>query len=430
LLAKRCELIRYVLCVWLSVFVFLPVLVQVYAIPTSNMLTVPYHAQELSTWCAPASVEMALEYISGQAVPQMTLASEMRTSKSGGTNVLMQQIPFDNRGYTRVQETQTDLNALKQLNAQGYVSILSIWSSTTHEYGHAVVVVGYDATGIIVNDPLKGPNMYIPNSILSDEWHNGWTFEIPYPKLKVHVSSSVHLSLSLSQAAVGTPVSVSASVSPVPPGGTLSIDLSQGTGGWAVLKSVHASTMFMSWTPSAPGTFAFRAAFQGYSDMSPDNITIYDSSESKPVSLVVQPILTSLFLSVLRNSMSIDAVTKTPGEVTVSGALSCFDSPGAVTVSMTGPNSYVAKTIMVRSDGSFTVLFYVSQVGTYVVSASFLGDLTHQPSQAAPRKLTVGLGWTTAIEIVSVVAAVCALLTLRHNWMEHRTRSSKAPRRL
>jgi uncharacterized protein YvpB len=154
--------------------------------PASNQLNVPYHSQRASgawnqnVFCVPASVEMALEYISGQDVPQTTLASEMKTdlsSKGQGTNMENAYIPFYHRGYTNASSViGATIDDLKTLNAMGYVSILSIWYDTTHQTKHAVVVTGYDADGIRINDPALGGsagrdrNAFISNSLLGDLW--------------------------------------------------------------------------------------------------------------------------------------------------------------------------------------------------------------------------------------------------------------------
>jgi len=50
-----------------------------FAIPSTNMIDVPYHAQEKTYYCGPASVQMTIEYLSGDIIPQQVLATEMKT---------------------------------------------------------------------------------------------------------------------------------------------------------------------------------------------------------------------------------------------------------------------------------------------------------------------------------------------------------------
>ena len=166
-----------------------------YAIPSSNLLDVPYHAQETSYFCGPASVQMAIEYISGVVISQETLAAESKTDPvKGETHANMTRVPFDKRGYVNVLEAHTTIDVLKEQNSRGYVSIVLIWSNMSHKFGHYVVIVGYNATGIFVNDPWPsywdqpvsrktGKNAFISNQLLADLWtrFNQWSLEVPYP---------------------------------------------------------------------------------------------------------------------------------------------------------------------------------------------------------------------------------------------------------
>lgn len=169
--------------------------VQVYAAPSANMLVVPYHSQDLDYYCGPASVQMVIEYVSGNVIPQDTLAAELKTDpvkESTSTNNM--RIPFDRRGYGSVREEHAALSVLKEQNSRGYLSILLIWSDTNHKYGHYVVVIGYNESGIFVNDPWPsywdqpvsrktGKSAFVSDQLLADLWtkYHQWVLEIPYP---------------------------------------------------------------------------------------------------------------------------------------------------------------------------------------------------------------------------------------------------------
>lgn len=174
------------------------------AIPESNSLRVPYHDQFESKdpnsgeFCCVASTEMALEYISGEVIPQTTLAAEMGTSWGTGTYTTGINLPFQHRNYTAINAMQglpfrESLDNLKAFNAMGYVSIVTIWSDLNHRTGHCVVVTGYNQTGIIVNDPWPrskgqprrgrtGPNIFFSQELFADLWtrSNQWMLKIPY----------------------------------------------------------------------------------------------------------------------------------------------------------------------------------------------------------------------------------------------------------
>jgi hypothetical protein len=165
---------------------------QAYAssIPSSNMLDVPYHSQETDYYCCVASVQMALQYISGDVVPQGALAKEMHTTKSG-TYLDKISVPFHLRGYGVGGGEHMTLDELKKQNSRGYVSIITIWFNLSRKYGHCVVMIGYNTTGIFVNDPgrrggegyfITGEKYFISNELLSDLWaiDDKWGLEIPY----------------------------------------------------------------------------------------------------------------------------------------------------------------------------------------------------------------------------------------------------------
>jgi len=184
-----------------------------------NILNVPYSEQENSYFCGPAVVQMALGYISGESVAQATLASEMRTTFSGGTDLRMLMLPFETRGYTKVQgqgRAQGEgivsiglgvaLDMIKAENQRGHLTIITILFDDivgiqtgvdpyigpyTLYNLHSVVVTGYNSTGIFVNDPWSihwyqphgrqpGKNSFISNSMLDKLWW-GQIWEVYYP---------------------------------------------------------------------------------------------------------------------------------------------------------------------------------------------------------------------------------------------------------
>lgn len=150
------------------------------------MLDVPYHAQEGGYYCCVASVQMAIQYISGDLIPQDTLAQELKTNPKEGTYINMIAEPFHLRGYPLVSEMHTTLNELEKQNSQGYVSIIATWSDLSRTNGHCVLVVGYNATGIFVNDPWptwgRGEKAFISSKLLSNLWpySDDWALEILY----------------------------------------------------------------------------------------------------------------------------------------------------------------------------------------------------------------------------------------------------------
>ena len=168
---------------------------QVNVVPSSNLLSVPYHAEERPGFCGPTSVQMVLEYISGNATEQNVLARDMKTSKITSRHNLV--LPFWFRGYNLVGEQYAGVDDLKDWSSRGHVSVILIWFDTNHRGGHYVVVTGYNETGIIVNDPYPPPpssrpqprsrrtgmNAFISYSLLDNLWaySHQWVLEVPYP---------------------------------------------------------------------------------------------------------------------------------------------------------------------------------------------------------------------------------------------------------
>ena len=205
---KRLDLGQRVLVLSFVVLIFVPIgyADQAYAAPSSNILAVPYHAEERHGFCGPTSIQMALEYISGNVTAQKVLAAEMNTDPNGiGTLNANMVIPFHNRGYTTVRPNSATLEILKDWNWRGYVSIIDIWWDTDRKDGHFVVVTGYNETGIIVNDPYPpppstrpqphsrttGPNAFISNQLLAVLWKsNQWALVVPYPELRTNTPTN------------------------------------------------------------------------------------------------------------------------------------------------------------------------------------------------------------------------------------------------
>jgi len=169
----------------------------VQAIPSSNYIPVTYLSQETSYYCGPAVVQMALNYV-GVALPsQDQLATEMQTDPvEGATYIDMMRIPFENRGFTEVYESTLELDDLKNNNYNGYLTIILIYFSVTHEYQHYILVIGYNASGVFVHDPwpvtwpqplnrTTGADIFISNELLANLWACDppyWGLVIPYLK--------------------------------------------------------------------------------------------------------------------------------------------------------------------------------------------------------------------------------------------------------
>jgi hypothetical protein len=190
------KILPFLMIIFLSISCISINPIPVSSIPEEIILNVPYHQQDNNYYCGPACVEMALEYLTGDVIPQDTLAAQLQTDPEAlvtWTNHMP--TPFINFGYPDTQGYQySSREELNTRSSEGLLSIILIWFDTNHRYGHYVVVIGYNATGIFVHDPWPidwgqpqtrrtGQNAYISNALLSDLWTNYYRWI-----LKVQVS--------------------------------------------------------------------------------------------------------------------------------------------------------------------------------------------------------------------------------------------------
>lgn len=163
-----------------------------YPMASSYFLDVPYHDQKENTYCGPATLQMLLEYSEGVKLSQEELGAELETDIVGGTFTYAMDEPLQNRMLSKVNSGRTTLTQLKQRINQGYASILLIWFDDTHENAHYVVAVGYNETGIFINDPWPkkwnppvgretGSYVYLSNEKLSDLWSNYFQWSMTMP---------------------------------------------------------------------------------------------------------------------------------------------------------------------------------------------------------------------------------------------------------
>ena len=165
-----------------------------YPMASSYILEVPYHDQQTDYYCGPAAVQMVMEYSNGVYMTQDQLGDELHTDPiEGVTFTYAMTEPFQARKISKVSSGPTTLAQLKQRINNGYAPILLIWFDKNHETGHYVVAVGYNETGVFVNDPWPeewgspegretGSYVYITNGELQDLWSNyyQWSMTVPF----------------------------------------------------------------------------------------------------------------------------------------------------------------------------------------------------------------------------------------------------------
>jgi len=163
----------------------------------SLILDVPYHDQQVSYYCGPATVMMVLDYYNKLDISQAGLSQELSTDPvTGLTSTGLMEEPFIRRELTQVKEGRMTLNKLKQKITEGYAPILLIWFDDSHESKHYVVAVGFNETGVFINDPWPthwgkplgrdtGSHVYLSNEKLLDLWSisGNWAITVTYAPL-------------------------------------------------------------------------------------------------------------------------------------------------------------------------------------------------------------------------------------------------------
>ena len=239
-------------------------------------------------------------------------------------------------------------------------------------------------------------------------WQRGetlvrWTYEKPRPE---QLSTKLSLGVSTTQANPGQSITITASITPVPPGGTLTIQVSSMGGGWTTIQSGSATAGSLSapWAVPNPGTYSFQTVYDGYFDSAANKQYLQTSSSTQTVT--VQLVQTTLMLSASPTSSEVDALTGSAGTISVTGTLNPQVAGATVILIYSTPTGNSLKPVVVGPGGIFTDSFTPTRPGTYTVSAQYQGDQTHQPSTSQSVVVTVGQSWTTAIALGALVAAI------------------------
>jgi len=152
---------------------------------------------------------MVVAYVTGSLISQDQLATELSTDHVKKTTYTSNvRNPFDLRGYTQTFERKPiSLSELKSENAKGYPVILLIWFQMPHaESQHYVVVVGYDETGVFINDPWPtwwgrpgrntGAQVHVSDTDLEYLWscsYPYWGLVVPYTQAVTTYAASVSM---------------------------------------------------------------------------------------------------------------------------------------------------------------------------------------------------------------------------------------------
>lgn len=124
---------------------------------------------------------MVLDWLGAQPLPtQSELAAELNMQVGGPALAGMMQMPFQSRGFEVEARQGLSIDDLKESIASDHPVIILIYIDASAVYGHYVVVVGYNESGIFVHDPYStnygsisrevGANVFISYDSLTTLW--------------------------------------------------------------------------------------------------------------------------------------------------------------------------------------------------------------------------------------------------------------------
>jgi len=124
---------------------------------------------------------MILDWLGAKPFPtQSELATELKMSAEGYALINMMPVPFENRGFEVEARQGLSIDELKESIASDHPVIILMYIDNGLDYGHYIVVVGFNENGVFVHDPFStdydeigrevGPNMFISNSLFTELW--------------------------------------------------------------------------------------------------------------------------------------------------------------------------------------------------------------------------------------------------------------------
>jgi predicted double-glycine peptidase len=148
---------------------------------SDNVLSFPDLRQNYDFTCGASSLQGVFQYYGEDAI-ESDLATELGTDPDWGTEPAEIEKVAIAHGY-EVESREMTIDEVKQFIDQKYPVILDIqaWHGDTdtafdytddYEDGHYVVVVGYDDSGFILEDPSDEGRSYMKFDELEKRWHD------------------------------------------------------------------------------------------------------------------------------------------------------------------------------------------------------------------------------------------------------------------
>lgn len=132
-------------------------------------LRVPFHYQQTTYTCGPASLQMLFAYFK-KLESQHILARQAESSPERGTdNSAMIRVATEAGFYVYVNDGST-LHEIKHFLEQGLPVIVNFIEPSDNE-AHFAVVVGFNRKSLLLNDPSNGRKIRISHKEFLNRWY-------------------------------------------------------------------------------------------------------------------------------------------------------------------------------------------------------------------------------------------------------------------
>ena len=230
---------------------------------------------------------------------------------------------------------------------------------------------------IYYDTPELQPGVYYwrVRSERNDGLVTDWTS--PRQFIIAETPTNISCTVSSSSPALGSPVTISGYIVPAYPQTLVTISY-MSDGSWSTLGTVTTGSdggYSYSWTPSSPGSYQFKASWEGGDR--------YSGSTSEVVEVTVKT-PTTITCSVSSSEVTVGS------SVTVSGSISPAVSGATITLTYTKPDAtpYV-RTEVTESGGSYSDSYKPDVTGSWSVKVSWEGDATHVGATSSSTSFTV-----------------------------------------
>lgn len=138
-------------------------------------VSIPYHRQDTSYTCGPASLQMLLHHFNGVYPSESELARRLHTSNKAerdGTSHSELIRVLREEGLNVYVDNEASFGTLEAILKIG-VPALVHYIEPEGDVGHYAVAVGIDTQRVYLNDPWHGSGFSLLREEFLDRWHDG-----------------------------------------------------------------------------------------------------------------------------------------------------------------------------------------------------------------------------------------------------------------